>query len=145
MLASPQGLPQYLHVCGNLAIHARHHHERGLGFRARQLEMNFGRCGRRSLPNLIGLLGELRSRDIDLPAPASPRYLDPIRQDAVRHVVGVLGVRAGDAPRSRDGRAGPSAAFGQAAGQATDDTRQGAAYPVLLWMRVVMCARQHGC
>jgi hypothetical protein len=43
---------------------------------------------------LIGLLGERRSRDIDLYLHQKVLgYLDAIRQDAIRDVVGVLRVR----------------------------------------------------
>ena len=71
----------------------------------------------RSLSDLIGLLGELRSHDIDpLPAPAGARHLDAIRQDVVRHVGRVLGVRAGDDPRSGAGETGSGKVIRQAPG-----------------------------
>ena len=83
----------------------------------------------RSLSDLIGLLGELRSRDIDL-------YLHQQALDTStpsgRMLFGMLGVfsgvRASDDPRSGDGRTGSRAVIRQAVGQAEDDAVPGAAH-----------------
>ena len=78
----------------------------------------------RSLSDLIGLLGELRSRDIDL-------YLHQQALDTstpVRNAGGVQRIRAGDDPRSRPGRSGSRSIIRQAPGQATDDAVPGAAH-----------------
>ena len=93
----------------------------------------------RSLPDLIGLLGELQARDIDL-------YLhqqaldtsDAIGPDAVRDAGGVQRVRAGDDPRSGAGWAGSRTVIWQAPGPAKDDAVQGAAYPCWHWMKVAV-------
>ena len=83
----------------------------------------------RSLPDLIGLLGELQiPRHRPLPAPAGARYLDAIGQDAVRDAGGVQRVRAGDDPRSGDGGTGSRSIIRQAPGQAEDDAVPGAAH-----------------
>ena len=100
----------------------------------------------RSLPDLIGLLGELRSRDDrPLPAPAGARYLHAIGPDAVRDAGGVQRVRAGDDPRSGDGGTGSRTIIRQAPGQAEDDAVPGASAFVWHWMKVVVCERRHGC
>jgi hypothetical protein len=100
---------------------------------------------RRSLSDLIDLLGELRSRDIDL-------YLHQQALDTSipsgRALFGMLGVvlrvRAGDDPRPGDGGAGierdrPASAW---AGRGRRRSRWGAF--ALRWMRVAVSARRHG-
>ena len=80
-----------------------------------------------------------------LPAPAGARHFDAIRSDAVRHVGRVQRVRAGDDPRSSDGRPGSRTVIGQAPGPAEDDAVHGAAHPCGIGSRAVVCARRRGC
>jgi hypothetical protein len=84
----------------------------------------------RSLSDLIGLLGELRSRDIDL-------YLHQQALDTStpsgRMLFGMLGVfsefERAMIPRPGVGRAGSRSIIWQAPGQAEDDAVPGSAYP----------------
>ena len=100
----------------------------------------------RSLPDLIGLLGELRSRDIDL-------YLHQQALDTStpsgRALFGMLGVfsefeRAMIRDRVMAGldRARSS---GKRLGRPQDDTIQGRAHTSVHWTRGVVCARRRGC
>ena len=78
----------------------------------------------RSLSDLIGLLGELQARDIDLYLHQQAIDTSTHQAGAVRHVVGVLRVRAGDDPRPGDGRAGSREGIWQATGSSEDDAVQ---------------------
>ena len=100
----------------------------------------------RSLSDLIGLLGELRSRDIDL-------YLHQQALDTStpsgRTLFGMLGVFSEfERAMIRDRvMAGPGSrtVIWQAPGPAEDDAIHGAAHPSGIGSRVVVCARRHGC
>ena len=100
----------------------------------------------RSLPDLIGLLGELRSRDIDL-------YLHQQALDTStpsgRMLFGMLGVfsefeRAMIRDRVMAGT-GSRSIIRQAPGQAEDDAVPGAAHSCWHWMKAVVCERRRGC
>ena len=83
----------------------------------------------RSLSDLIGLLGEFQSRERSTSiSTSSARYLDAIRQDAVRDAGGVQRIRAIDDQGSGHGRAGSRSIIWQAPGQATGDAVPGAAH-----------------
>ena len=84
----------------------------------------------RSLSDLIGLLGELRSRDIDLYL--HQQALDtstPSGRCLVRHAGRVQRVRAIDDPRSGAGGTGSRSIIWQAPGQAEDDAVQDRSHP----------------
>ena len=74
-----------------------------------------------SIPvDLIGLLGELRPATSISTCTSKPSNLDAIGPDAVRDVGRLQRVRAGDDPRSGDGRTGSRTVIRQALGQAED-------------------------
>ena len=100
----------------------------------------------RSLSDLIGLLGELRSRDIDL-------YLHQQALDTStpsgRALFGMLGVfsefeRAMIRDRVMAGLDRATVIW-QAPGSAQDDAIHGTAHPSWHWMKDAVCARRHGC